>query len=282
MPLETQLVTAQEAEYRNVRERLRERDLQIHSILVILLTISLAMDIPLLITAPDLRDIVITWTAHDFSTVVYSATYIYTHGCPSYVPGRSGTIFVVLWGVLGISWIYVLINTLTIYIDPYISISPPLQIIGVSFYSFCLIYVLSIGFGLYWRYHSDSKYIINRVPESRSSTLSSCGLQHILQLKQLVHYPPDSDSSHYIITHVGWWQERSFWKHQYVVVRALVPRPGDSSTRYFRVERHKTAWLSLWDANILDFISYSAVENDLTLKSTLVADFDVSDPEHAL
>ncbi|KAG9027412.1 hypothetical protein FRB95_007780 [Tulasnella sp. JGI-2019a] len=104
----------------------------------------------------------------------------------------------------------------------------------------------------------------------------SCRLQDLLQLKQLVHFPAGTDSSQYIITNVGWWQEMTFWNHQYVIVRAIVPRPKESSILYFRFERHKTEWLDLSKNNILDHIIYSVKEADLTHDSEPVAHFDVS------
>ncbi|KAG9001871.1 hypothetical protein FRB94_004467 [Tulasnella sp. JGI-2019a] len=246
-----ELATLQEDES---RRRFRERDSQILSAVFILSTINLAISASLFITAySDLEFTLLFWSILRVYLLGYSAVYIYAHGNPECVPGNSETFSMVPWAVLGIVWI----RGCSIK-D---SSAPKLRwdiYIATAFF-----HLLSLASG------------------QEMSTLSSCGLQHLIQSRQLVQCPTDSDPSQYIITHVGWWQQKSFWKHQYVIVRAFVSQFGDSSTRYFRVERHKTGWFTLSNQNILDYILYSAAENDLTRDSTLVSDFEVSNPEEA-
>ncbi|KAG9027417.1 hypothetical protein FRB95_007785 [Tulasnella sp. JGI-2019a] len=106
-------VILQKEDYHKIREPLWERDLQIHFTVVVLLTISLAMNVPFLgMASSGMGRGPIYWSTLDLLSVVYSALYLYTLGCPKYVPGRSGSIFVVLWGVLGIGWVRVLLYTI--------------------------------------------------------------------------------------------------------------------------------------------------------------------------
>ncbi|KAG8988151.1 hypothetical protein FRB94_001060 [Tulasnella sp. JGI-2019a] len=268
-------MSSQEVDYRKNRNPLRELDLQIHSAFFILSILNMAMVIQLPMSFNyDAGFSLIIWLFFDIIGVVYSAVYVYTHGRPTYSPGRPGAFLVVLWGILGFRWIKALVVTIV----SQASVNSKFWIAAASFHILSFAGVLSTGFGIYWRYQSDSRYISQMAPKPEVPP-PSCGLKHILQLKQLFQCPQDTDASQYIITHVNWWQERGFWKHQYVIVEALVPRIGDSSTRYFRVERHKTEWLALWNTNILDHISYSTLEVDLIPNSVLVAGFGVSNPE---
>ncbi|KAG9030391.1 hypothetical protein FRB95_003990 [Tulasnella sp. JGI-2019a] len=271
-----ELATLQEDES---RRRFRERDSQILSAVFILSTINLAISASLFITAySDLEFTLLFWSILRVYLLGYSAVYIYAHGNPECVPGNSETFSMVPWAVLGIVWI----RGCSIKDSSAPKLRWDIYIATAFFHLLSLTWLLLIGHGLYWRYLFNSKNIIEaRASGQEMSTLSSCGLQHLIQSRQLVQCPTDSDPSQYIITHVGWWQQKSFWKHQYVIVRAFVSQFGDSSTRYFRVERHKTGWFTLSNQNILDYILYSAAENDLTRDSTLVSDFEVSNPEEA-
>ncbi|KAG8986267.1 hypothetical protein FRB93_005361 [Tulasnella sp. JGI-2019a] len=278
--MESELATLQEDGYHDFRRPFRERDLQIMSIVILLSIINLAINVPLFITAfYDLAFMLMFWSLLHVCLIGYSSIYIFEHGRTVYVPGSSQPMFVVYWVMLGIHWIkgYFFMDSSGL------KLRSGLHIAAILFHLLSLSWLLLIGHALYWRYKFDSKYIIDDSdPEREMSTLSSCGLEHLMRRKQLAQCPMGSDPSQYIITHVNWWQERCFWKHQYVIVRAMVPRLGDSSARYFRVERHKTGWFTLSKENILDYILYSTVVEDLRHGSTLISDFEVTNLEEAV
>lgn len=83
----------------------------------------------------------------------------------------------------------------------------------------------------------------------------------------------------YVMTHITRYQERSFWNHQYIVVRYR-GRTSHSSVIFVRVERDKTEWLDVWSDNLEQKISASTTERVLTANSDRVTDDHIS-PEVA-
>ncbi|KAG9030387.1 hypothetical protein FRB95_003986 [Tulasnella sp. JGI-2019a] len=276
--MQLQLATLRDG-YHNARRPFKERDLQILTVVFFLSIINLAINVPFFTTKFNLAFLLVPWSILHVCLLVYSALYIYVHGRPTYIPGSSETFLMVAWAMLGIPWIrgYFIMN------GSALQIRSSLDIAAISFHLLSLICLPLTGYGLYWRYQFDSKYIIEASnPQQEMSTPPSCELQYLRVAKQPEQCPMGSDMLQYIITHVSWWQERCFWKHQYVVVRALVPRLGDSSTRYFRIERRETEWFNLSKANALDHVMYSAVEKELTHDSSIISCFEVANPEEAV
>lgn len=82
------------------------------------------------------------------------------------------------------------------------------------------------------------------------------------------------NSDDYVIVQVGWYQERTFWNHQYVLVM-LRSRWTRSETLYVRVERNQSRWRSPWKGSLSQKISISRTEEALTTDALCVAECDV-------
>ncbi|KAG8868884.1 hypothetical protein FRB97_001819, partial [Tulasnella sp. 331] len=253
------------AEYGQGRRRLRERDLQLHLVLMLLSATALALWIawvgwyypPLIIS--------------NMMDILYSAVYLYTRARSGYVPGTSATPLVAFW---------VILVAYGLHIYPFFGPPPPgLGVVTMTFQWLSFASLVLIGWAHVSRHKLDSRDIARyRRPQGPLGLkVHTCDVEDLQGSGKPTGLP--EHPSEYIMTHVGWWQERGLWKHHYVVVKAI-PQQG-SGARYFRVERHKTKWLAIWKPNILNYVTHSETFQDLTRDSILVTDFYVTDTEYA-
>lgn len=84
-----------------------------------------------------------------------------------------------------------------------------------------------------------------------------------------------SSISEYLIIEVTWWEERTWWRHQYLVIQAVGGSLGRSI--YIRVERDKWGfnWWTLVKGNLTQYVSLSDQDFALTVGSAPLARFSV-------
>lgn len=78
----------------------------------------------------------------------------------------------------------------------------------------------------------------------------------------------------YLMLRISWYQEQSFWNHQFIVAR-FQRRTPPSHVFFACVERDKTEWLDIWTGNLVQTIRASATEGALTINSFLITEYHI-------